>query len=294
MIKNPYRFGQAQAIIYRPEGYGQANSLIVKTANIKHAQAQAMIAKGLAWGQAMADIKKLNNSGFANAKAYIRPRVGLAQAQASIYRPTVSMQTGQARAFIVKPAGYGQAQAKINAVGVRAYGNAQAKILAAVQTYAHAQALGYIRGPAIGQAQALITGGRYLVKYNGYQLPGYAQTERFDSVLRVEEHQTVYDPTDAMEDIGLQNKTLSVTMKVIGENYLDCKNQVLEAATIAMSSKRFTKLYIGYTDRYYMALVKKFSATKSVSEGMRTMDYTVEFEAEPVIYSDTTEDRWYL
>jgi hypothetical protein len=307
-------YGNAQALIFAPKQHGQAQAFIRKSAGYGQAQASIAIVtvtygfgQGLAWitrtqgyGQAKADIKRtLRGHGLARAligptnrrsgqaAAYIIhiPRFKSGQAQATI---SIQYQTfGLASAIISKSAGYGQARARVRAFGQLVHGQAQGRILASTRYYGLAQAQGIIRGPGFGQAQALITGGRYLVRYNNYDLPGYAQFEDYGSTESLNINPATYAEASFTEYAGLVNKPITVRMKTVGETYLDVKNQVQKAATMLRSGKGFRKLYVQHTNKYYEALAKTLKTEKSVGESMRMLEYEVEFEAKPWLISET-------
>ncbi len=126
----------------------------------------------------------------------------------------------------------------------------------------------------------------YLAQFNGMILPGYVQHESFDSPMNVAQHQAPYAHGSLSENVGLQNKLLSLTMKVWEQDYLTCKTQVALAATIVHSKNEgFAPLYVGYTDRYYLALTKDINAEKEVGASTRTLDYALSFECKPWLYS---------
>jgi hypothetical protein len=160
--------------------------------------------------------------------------------------------------------------------------------LATVITYAHGQAIARVKGPAFGQAAALIAGAKYLVRYNGYDLPGYAQTEAFNSVSRVKVNDVPYVDGSLTEYLGLENKIISLKMRAVGDTYVEVKEQAQKAATIITSSRGFTKLYVQRYNKYYEAIGKSITTEKSVDSSMRFIDYDVEFEAKPWLISDYT------
>ena len=130
----------------------------------------------------------------------------------------------------------------------------------------------------------------YLAKYNTYTLPGYVQEESFDSILRIAQHYAPYADGSESESMGLQNKMLSLTLKVWEQDYLTCKNQVQQAATILRSKKDgFGPLYVQYSDRYYSALVSgiKVQKTAGNSESVRTLNYQIDFECKPWLIDET-------
>jgi len=134
---------------------------------------------------------------------------------------------------------------------------------------------------------------QYLASYNGtnfengYQLPGYVQSETMDSILNIAQHYGAYIDGSNSEDVGLANKVLSLTLKVWEQDYLTCKDQVELASTMIRSSRVFTNLYVQYTDRHYVALAKSISTNKSVPSSIRTLDYNVEFECKPWLVGET-------
>src|SRR3990167_10126229 len=98
---------------------------------------------------------------------------------------------------------------------------------------------------------------QYLSKYNTYILPGYVQEERFDSQMNIADHQAAYADGSNSEMVGLQNKILSLKLKVWEPDYISCKNQVEKAATMLRSKKSgYADLYVQYTDRHYEAMTE--------------------------------------
>lgn len=128
----------------------------------------------------------------------------------------------------------------------------------------------------------------YLAKYNNHVLPGYVQTESFDSTMNVATHYGAYIDGSPSEQTGLSNKNLSVTLKVWEQNYLTCKQQVELAATMLRSKRAgFGDLYLQYTDRHYEAMVKTVRADKTVGGSVRTLEYQAEFECRPWLVSNS-------
>lgn len=268
---------------------GQAQAYISTSLHVHSANAQAFISNYRdGFGQAQAHIKvaRINKSGLSRAVIIKGNRYkGYGQAQAFIGDKWNSSH-GLARAWIVKPQPSGQAQARIFGAGTIATGLARAKILKAVATYSSGQAMGMLKMPAMGQAAALISGPRYLVRYNGYDLPGYAQLEDMESVALIQEHPVIYMNGSDDEYIGISNKTIKIRMAVIGTDYASVKDQVQLATTMVRSSRGFTKLYIQHYNKYYMALAKTITMSKAVTESMKRIDYEVEFEAKPWLYDE--------
>lgn len=129
----------------------------------------------------------------------------------------------------------------------------------------------------------------YLCQYNGYVLPGYVQSEGFDSVMNLADHYAPYiDGSLYTEEMGLSNKTLAVTLKVWETDYLTCKQQVEYASTILRSMRsNWAPLYLQYADKYYDAMVKSIRVTKQAGISYRTLDYEVEFECKPWLIGTT-------
>jgi len=122
----------------------------------------------------------------------------------------------------------------------------------------------------------------YLARFNGYQLPGYVQSESFDSMMNVVPHYGAYIDGSFSEETGLQNKALSLTLKVWETNYLTCKQQIALATTYLRSYRGgFANLYVQYTDKHYRAMVKSVQMEKSVGSSPKILEYQVEFECKP-------------
>lgn len=127
----------------------------------------------------------------------------------------------------------------------------------------------------------------YLVKYNTYTLPGFAQRESMDSISNIADHYAAYIDGSISEDLGLANKQLTLTMKVWEQDYMTCKDQVQLAATMLRSTRGFAPLYVGYSDKHYMAMTKTVSQNKDAGTSVRTLDYEIEFECKPWLEGET-------
>lgn len=122
----------------------------------------------------------------------------------------------------------------------------------------------------------------YLAKYNNYVLPGYVQSESFDSVMNIASHYGAYIDGSPSEETGLQNKKLTLTLKVWETTYLSCKEQIQLASTYLRSYRGgFANLYVQYTDRHYEAMVSNVTMEKSVGSSPRLLEYQVEFDCRP-------------
>jgi hypothetical protein len=130
----------------------------------------------------------------------------------------------------------------------------------------------------------------YPVIFNGYQLPGYVQSESFDSILNIADHSAPYIDGSNSEDVGLANKVLSLKLKVWEQDYVTCKQQVRLASSMLRSTKNYAQLSVGSTDTvkpYYMALTKSITEQKDAGTSVRTLDYDVEFNCKPWLYGTT-------
>lgn len=130
---------------------------------------------------------------------------------------------------------------------------------------------------------------QYLAKYNNYTLPGYVQDESFDSMMNIADYYAPYaDGSPYSEYTGLQNKQLSLTMKVWEDDYLACKTAIQQAATMLRSKRQgFAPLYVQYTNKYYMAQVGKVSMEKQAGTSVKTADYQVQFQCYPWLIGET-------
>jgi hypothetical protein len=128
----------------------------------------------------------------------------------------------------------------------------------------------------------------YLARYNNYVLPGYVQSEALESRMNIASHYGVYIDGSPSEETGLQNKSLSLTLKVWETDYLTCKQQIELASTYLRSYRGgFAPLYVQYTDRHYMAMVTNVNVDKSVGSSVRILEYSVEFECKPWLIGET-------
>lgn len=311
-LEGTYSYAQVQAIIKNPMAIGQAKADIMRTFQ-RYAQVQAFIRQVKGYGQANSDIKAVDqNTG--QAQALLNQAFGLGQSQTSILQIYVAHAQGNARVKNIatnysNP--YAQAQAVIY---IRYYVSAQSMAWIAVQNNVFAQALAFIGNFRIAQAQARIYAfdyprhaqvqgyiaanitialkpsseyHTYLVRYNDYDLPGYAQEESYDSVQNIMEHSAVSIDGSMSEYIGLTNKTITLRMRTWEPTYLQVKEKVTKAATMLRSFKGFAKLYIQQPDAYFLALVKSITTEKTVKESSRILDYNITFETKPWVISKT-------
>lgn len=125
----------------------------------------------------------------------------------------------------------------------------------------------------------------YLAQYNNYILPGYVQYESFDSSMNIAAHYATYADGSLSEYTGLQNKTLSLRLKVWEPTYSAAKLEVQKAASQLRSKRTWAPLYIQNTDRYYEALVQQVTMQKTAGESVRLLEYEAKFECKPWLIS---------
>ena len=297
--KYPFSFAQAQAsiqVIFVSSG--QAMGTITKP--YASAQCQAYIVSGTHSGQAQADIR-IKGFNFGQCQALIRRNQGYGQAQAVIKHSnsgqaqaliraskfmhglalgliinttiaTTQRNFAQAQGYIKKTIKSGQAQGVIKKSGINS-GQANAAI---------------VRGSHSAQAQALIDGKRYLVSYNGKQLPGYAQSEALDSIVSIQDAYSGFRDGSLSEYYGLQNKIVSLTLKTVGTDLADNKDQIQEATTILRSKRDgFAKFYVQRYDRYYLAIARDITAENDVRTN-KTAQYAISLETKPWLLGEQT------
>lgn len=126
----------------------------------------------------------------------------------------------------------------------------------------------------------------YLVKYNGYTLPGYLQNEGFDSIMNIADHYAAYADGSNSEYTGLGNKEIPLRLKVWEQDYLTCKEQVRLAATYLRSSRGYAPLYVQSADKHYEAQVVSIKTEKEAGTSVRTLEYEVSFRCKPWLIKD--------
>lgn len=126
----------------------------------------------------------------------------------------------------------------------------------------------------------------YLAQYNSFVLPGYVQSESFPSESRIVEHYAAYADGSNSEYTGLNNKVISLKLKVWEQDYATCKQQVQKAATMLRSKRDgFAPLYIQFSDRYYEAMTGPIRVEATAGSTVRTLEYTVDFQCKPWLVS---------
>lgn len=123
---------------------------------------------------------------------------------------------------------------------------------------------------------------QYIVTYNGYQLPGYAQSENDPNELTVADHYAFGWDGSMTQLVGLVNKQLSMEFLVWEPTYRACKDEYHKATTILRTRRDgFAPLYVDYDDRYLNAVVQSVTYQQEASASKRILRYQVAFETEP-------------
>lgn len=287
-IKGRFGFAQAKALILPPtsRGYGQSRAQIKIEGNTRgYAQVQALISFWIRNGQSQSRIKQIY-AGLSQAQAYINGSK-LRPTQAQAFISDHKFRVAQARALIV-PARWisGQANAAIKEITL-SFAQAQAQIVGYTVRAGNSQAF-IKRTIEQGNAQAFIeqTRAGSLVKYNGIVLPGYLQEENIENNMRMNITGTIYGETYS-EYIGLENKILSLRMKVVADTYAGAKEKVFLASTILRSNRAdWTKLAVINPSVYYLAKTQSISTQQTAGKNERFIDYEVKFECLPWKYGE--------
>lgn len=291
------KHGQARAFIISPvtrRASGQAQAFLNRYFGWGQAQAQMLAFDVNKYGQAQAKLRRFGQPQFAQALAMRADRSWHGgQALAQISKPYWSL--GQARAVIVIPGTYGQAQAFITptvrnsgyaqaqayTVGnILRFGQARAKIARTIG-YAHAQAMIFTNQP--GTSIDTLPPPGALVKYNGYTLPGYLQSVETSSPLRMYLVSEPYEIRYA-ETIGLENKELNLRLLVINHTYQQAKAEILRAGTFLRSNRSgWSKLTVN-SSKYYLAQASQLTASQSAGKKENAAEYGVRFHVKPWLY----------
>lgn len=317
---------QARVKVYQPEiqtgnaqarikqvytGYAQAITLVKTRFVFAHSQADIK-QRYASFAQALTNIGQLS-FGYGQAQVYITGIVFHRVAQAKTKVRYILPQSAQAVVDIMRTRRfYAQVQTLIVAktfqsaqamtsIRYRYVPVAQSQAQITRNKYGWAQAMARIAGHQHAQAQVLIKGKTvqtaqavafvrihdgYLVKYNNYVLPGYAQSEDNENIARIVNYSPEYMDIIRQENQGLENKTLSLRMRILKENYREAKTEALKAATMIRSFRgAYRKLYMNRYDRYYLAVPESVKL-EATTANTRTVDYTVQFRALPWVISD--------
>jgi hypothetical protein len=298
-VKQTYhKYSQAAVSIQRFERWGYALATILQTyrnpSNTGHAQ--AVINMGWGLGQALATVIQTYRK-YATTTVWIEATYGQpAQALTSLFIEV--WQLANANAHIAeRHFGIGNATTQI---GYFKYAQAQARMIA-------------FNVPKVGNAGCYIKvdisipniipssdRASYLITFNGERIPGYVQSESFDSILNIVGYNNpYYDGSMRYPDYnytqsfaaynGLENKTITLTVIVWEPTYMECKARVQEAATILKSARgKYSKLYIQNYDKYYLAMPKSLTMEKEAYTSGQRLEYQLTFDAKPWLISNET------
>lgn len=127
------------------------------------------------------------------------------------------------------------------------------------------------------------TATEYPVYFNGYQLPGYPQSESFDNQTILVDNPAWYWDGTQTDISGNSNMQIKIEFLLFDtEGFRGIREQYLLAKTYLTSARdEYSELYIGYLDRFYLAKVKNISRQTNANEQRKVITYTVEFECLP-------------
>lgn len=122
----------------------------------------------------------------------------------------------------------------------------------------------------------------YIVTYNGYQLPGYAQSENDPTQVNITDNYAFGWDGSISQVGGLSNKSFTMDFKVWEATYRACKDQYHVATAILTSRKDgFAPLFVDYDDRYFEAATKSISYSQTVDNSRYLLTYAAEFDTRP-------------
>jgi hypothetical protein len=296
-----WKFGLARCYVVKTKEFSQAQADILRSDNYQLAQAAVYIPIPPS-GQAQADIIQTYTQS-SNAGAILNTGLETAATQADIlqvYQQYAIMQSDIKQTY----SPLAQVQADIR---IRYYLNFQAGATLSRQYRVYSQSMVWIGYHEFSQTQAQIAsfnvpkfglaGGyisttyippgpssnyqTYLVRFNGYDLPGYAQSESYTDALNIIQYPEDFIDGSYSADNGLKNIDITIEMLVWEKTYTMCKDKVRLAATIMRSARGFAPLYIQRRDEYYSAIAKSLTVSKQVPDSPQILKYTIVFETRP-------------
>jgi hypothetical protein len=262
----------AKVIGYDYNRFGLAQAWILKGTQLAQAQARMYGEIYQVYAQSRAMIEKFTyNSGQARADILRQYRMYV-QAQATI-KYTNSLVFTTPIAFIKVKETYSK------------FGQAGALI----GTLKTAQAQARIHDPrGYANAMAFVPMYKYVVKYNNYDLPGYAQNESYISSANLIEYSSPYKDGAPMENLGIRNKVISLRLKIVGNSHQELKQKAQMAATVLRSSRdnSYRKLYVGQLTNYYLVKPTKIQLETDVNKASKFVEYEVEFDTKPWLFGE--------
>jgi hypothetical protein len=128
---------------------------------------------------------------------------------------------------------------------------------------------------------------QFVVKYNDYTLPGYAQGESYESSVQVTDYNAPYSSEPLSEQTGDLPKNITISMLVWDDNYVACKEQIQNAATYLRSKRGgYGNLYLGTTSKHYQVIPVAIKYDKNATDGYKTSKYDITFKAKPYLEAD--------
>jgi hypothetical protein len=297
-----WQFGFAVCYIVKKKDFGQAQTDIKRSDNYEFAQAKVYMHEYPS-AQTQADIVQTYTVS-SNALTLLNTGWGLANTQADILQ--IYQNSSQASVHIKQTyLAVFQAQTIIR---IRYWFSAQAITTLSRQRGVIGQSMAWVgyhkfsqsqaqivsfNVPKFGLAVGYILAGNivpgpssdyqtYLVRFNGHDLPGYAQSESYINDEDIIQYVGPYIDGSKSEEMGLKNIIITIEMLVWERTYQACKDKIRLAATFMRTAKGFAPLYIQRYDKYYLALARSLKVSKTVPESPRILRYTVEWEAKPL------------
>lgn len=302
LVRRKNLFGQAQAQIRHPRLYGQAQALIYKNHSQLSGQARAFIYNPqdgfgpvgyvVSWTQDTAATADVQFKLISVADVNTQENILYGQAAARIRNPNTKL-SAQAQALIRHNKLFAQAQATILPLGYRKMSaQAQAMIRNTSQPDSGVIVVPAAEGSA-GISGGAGTGGSIVNEFGSpvstsFRLAGYLQSEGLVSDMDTGDYYSPYSDGSRSEYLGLTNKSLPITMRIWKGNnatLADLKADFEETASYLRTAKGYMRLYLYYPDKYYEVLTQDINYDKSVDSSSRILDYNVDFEAKPWLYS---------
>lgn len=136
----------------------------------------------------------------------------------------------------------------------------------------------------------------YVYNFNGVDLPGYGQLERFDLRAKAGHDDIVNRNGGILWTNGLAVRPITINLNIYsrltsgsGIDHLnDLKDQIRDALRVCARVKTPAQLFLGDTDRYLTAVFTGFDSAFSSADGRRG-SYGLNFDAQPLFESTTLQ-----